>query len=370
MKASQLESTKQILEEIENQRQISKTIIREKESNMPRLEEELFQLEEQYKKCISVEVLRKKLNNLMHECSWSLVISFEKRLEETKKENLVVIKSKDKCEKKLQETKQVLAEATTVFEQMKAKIGDISKITKTLEVNFEAANEVFKKAMQQYKQFGNELKKLNFLYEKKSKEQAALEEKLNEEKHNTQKDYEEERKQKEAKIRSIRAELEKNENLEKFKFKDNQMYSSGIEHAQGQIREKTFNCSNFEKTIRNFQSDVDNLKNAAGNMIYKFGDTMPALVDDVKQSFENGNFKELPRGPIGMYIKPKDHQYSLAIEQCLGALICSFICGNYEDEKTLQKLINKHIHLSHKKPKVIVTDFRNPLYDVSRFVSK
>ena len=124
---------------------------------------------------------------------------------------------------------------------------------------------------------------------------------------------------------------------EKFKFKDNQMYSSGIEHAQGQIREKTFNCSNFEKTIRNFQSDVDNLKNAAGNMIYKFGDTMPALVDDVKQSFENGNFKELPRGPIGMYIKPKDHQYSLAIEQCLGALICSFICGNYEDEKTLQK---------------------------------
>lgn len=82
---------------------------------------------------------------------------------------------------------------------------------------------------------------------------------------------------------------------------------------------------------------------------------------------EQGKFKHLPRGPIGMHIEPKSSEWSLAIEQCLGPLILSFICGSYEDERLMHALIAKHVHQVNKRPRVIVSDFSARLYDVQRY---
>lgn len=82
---------------------------------------------------------------------------------------------------------------------------------------------------------------------------------------------------------------------------------------------------------------------------------------------QEGKFKHMPRGPIGMYVQPRSAEWSLAIEQCLATLISSFICGSYEDERVLHTLIAKHVPMVNKRPRVIVADFNVPLYDVARY---
>ncbi len=72
-------------------------------------------------------------------------------------------------------------------------------------------------------------------------------------------------------------------------------------------------------------------------------------------------------GPIGMYIQPKDDRYSLAIESCLGGVLTNFICSNQSDEQVLRQIIDKHIKDPRQKPSIVVTDFSDARYDVSRF---
>lgn len=68
-----------------------------------------------------------------------------------------------------------------------------------------------------------------------------------------------------------------------------------------------------------------------------------------------------------MHVEPRSSEWSLAIEQCIGPYITSFICGSYEDERVMHGLISKHVLNVKARPRVIVADFRAGLYDVSRF---
>jgi len=68
-----------------------------------------------------------------------------------------------------------------------------------------------------------------------------------------------------------------------------------------------------------------------------------------------------------MYIQPKDDRYSLAIESCLGGVLTNFICSNQSDEQVLRQIIDKHIKDPRQKPSIVVTDFSDARYDVSRF---
>lgn len=79
------------------------------------------------------------------------------------------------------------------------------------------------------------------------------------------------------------------------------------------------------------------------NRIYKFGQHIAELVADVERHAAQGKFKHKPKGPLGMYIDTRDFKYSLAIETCLGNLLHSFVCQNYDDEQLLYRLIREHI---------------------------
>ena len=145
--------------------------------------------------------------------------------------------------------------------------------------------------------------------------------------------------------------------------------TANAEKAQRSHGDRKAAKISLEKTISNREAEIMTLKNSTRNQIYKFGDFMPGLVEDILKTHQAGRFREKPRGPIGMFIEPRESRWSLAIEQCLGGLMTSFICGNYDDERVLSNLFAKHIRLKHQRPRIIVTDFRQPLYDTSRYVS-
>jgi hypothetical protein len=86
MKASQLESMKQLQEKIEHERQSSISILQEIDSHMPILEDDFFRSEERYKQCQSNETLKAKQYDLNKEYTWAVTIFTEKNLEAIQKE--------------------------------------------------------------------------------------------------------------------------------------------------------------------------------------------------------------------------------------------------------------------------------------------
>ena len=64
------------------------------------------------------------------------------------------------------------------------------------------------------------------------------------------------------------------------------------------------------------------------------------------------------------------YEWALAIEQCLGGLVNSFICENYEDERLMHQLLSRYVRNPNQRPRVLVNkDFNRPLHDVTRYVS-
>jgi len=175
------------------------------------------------------------------------------------------------------------------------------------------------------------------------------------------------KKQKEANLNAVKSKLSELQSAEKAKQGEIQTVNESLDKAKKAIRDKEFDMKNYENRCNNLKKDIESFRAAQRNKIFRFGENMHQLVEDVKANFAAKKFSQMPRGPIGMYLQPKSSEWSLAIEQCLGQLLYAFVCNNYEDERFLQTLISKHIKLVHKRPRIIVMDFKTPLYDHNKF---
>jgi chromosome segregation ATPase len=366
MKASQLDSMKRIQEEIENERQTSLQMIEEKQASLPKLESELFELEQKYKKCQSVDKLRKKLHILIQEFTWTVVINCEKTLDSAKKEEQLLLTKKEKSEKKVQEAENSYNQTNIAFEAIKENLSAMHANSKESGAQIEKANEHLISCANNYKGVQTEIKKSNFNLERKNKELKELTETMEKEKNNEEKDYEEERAQKELKINTIKQEFAQSQEVERFKYRDNKMYESAIDQAYKQMNDKNFDIKNSQRYINNLNQDIETLNKSTRDRIHRFGANMYELDRAVRQCFQQGRFKKMPKGPIGMFVELKDHKYSIAVEQCLGQLMTAFICENYDDEKIMHQLINKFIQ--KHKPRVIVMDYSSNLYEISKYV--
>lgn len=367
MKASQLESMRMLQEKIECERQASETILRDKESHLPKLEEDLFRWEEKYKKCQSAESLKKKYNLLMIELSWAYVVETEKVIDGIMKEKKISEKTKEKHQQKIDDNDAEFERANSEFNKKKSEINELTNAIKGSGTTYEEVTAKWKKASMNVKSVQAELKKLNSQLDKKTRDSKELADKLNEEKKKNETDYQDEKNQKEATINEIKEKLKEISNMEKTKSHENQMLSGDMEKNKRTISDKNFDLMENEKRVKKYEADIETLKNMAKNQLCKFGDFMPELVNDVKRHFEMKKFRQMPRGPLGMYIQPKESSWTLAIEQCLGFLLTAFVCDNYDDEKVMHQLIANHVRLVRQRPRVIVSDFSTPLYDSRRF---
>jgi chromosome segregation ATPase len=96
--------------------------------HLPKLEQELFEWEDKYKKCQSVDNLKKRLNGLMGEYTWSSVIEVEKTLESLEKDRRGNQKNRDKTGEKLDEAKAKQADSHDQIGRMKAVIESLKAV--------------------------------------------------------------------------------------------------------------------------------------------------------------------------------------------------------------------------------------------------
>ena len=336
---------------------------------MPTLEEQLFEWEDKYKKCQSVDKLKKKLSQLMQEYAWATAIECEKKIENIQRDKRGLLKSKEKTETKVQASEEEYKNACVEFDKLRVDLSEIKTKSKELGEKLTQADKNFNEKKNSYKQVQNDLKKFNQQIEKKKNEQKQLRDKYEEEKRKNQIDYQAEKQLAEQKIQTIKQELAKLQASEKNKLSENQMYATEIERNVRLQKDKLDDSSRIDRSIEMLKGEIRTFINSNKDKIYKFGDYMNDLCNDVKRNVTERKFKQAPVGPIGMYIEPVDYKWALAIEQCIGGWLNSFVCANYDDERLMHQLITKHVRLAIHRPKVIVNNFSLPLHNVSQYVS-
>lgn len=67
---------------------------------------------------------------------------------------------------------------------------------------------------------------------------------------------------------------------------------------------------------------------------------------------------------LGACIHLRDPELALAIESCLKGLLQAYCCHNHADERVLQALMEKFYSRGTSRPQIIVSEFRNEMYDV------
>jgi chromosome segregation ATPase len=364
MKASQLESMKNLQEEINNQRIQAKMIIADKKSSLPQLQEELWKEEEKVKKTQSLNKLKIKLDLLMKEFSWSMVIFWEKKLQETQKEQSLKTKSKVKLLEKLGESENMYNKVSNEYETVKKEINDLNAKIKSINLN---DNDNFNKIKSKLRGKQNEHKKLNEIFNKKKNQLSELEEKYNDEKRNSNTNFDSERMEKKRLIAELKLELKDLNQTEKKITDDDRDLYLNIEKQQKQIEMIDIDINSLLNENLKLETEIQKLENASKNQLMKYGVFIPDLLRDIKKSCDDGKFRQIPRGPIGSLIQPNG-EWSLAIEESIGSgLMTAFVCGNHQDEAVLYKLINKHVHNPSMRPRVIVADYSSKLYDVNKF---
>ena len=104
------------------------------------------------------------------------------------------------------------------------------------------------------------------------------------------------------------------------------------------------------------------------NAIYRYGNEMPGILNEIKQLHRQGTFRDMPIGPLGMHVELVEMDWALAVESCISGIKNNFIFRNHADERQLQQLFQR-IKDVRRRPRIIVTRFSEERYDVSRNVS-
>lgn len=112
-----------------------------------------------------------------------------------------------------------------------------------------------------------------------------------------------------------------------------------------------------ESQLRQFDSSSrDNLS--------VFGHDMPAFVARIRELYEQQRFSEMPRGPLGQYIKVKDKQWTAMVETVIGpGILTAFYVNSDADRTALNQLIQREFHnLSGRT--IITGRFHKQVYDI------
>lgn len=112
------------------------------------------------------------------------------------------------------------------------------------------------------------------------------------------------------------------------------------------------------------QRQLKELKDSKTDRLKRFGPHVPALLEAIDDAYRRRQFTHKPIGPLGACIHLRDPELALAIESCLKGLLQAYCCHNHADERVLQSLMKKFYPPGTSRPQIIVSEFRDEVYDV------
>ncbi|KAJ0026850.1 hypothetical protein NQD34_017850 [Periophthalmus magnuspinnatus] len=288
------------------------------------LKRKYLEKEDRYKSLASLDEMHTKLEELQKQMAWALVLEMEKELEPLKEKLGADKKSTKKYDEKVEEWKIKIEEAEKSYKQTQEQLEKI-----TLQVQ---------ELQPKCAELKAETQRLYSLL--KSSETTGAESQARMEK-----------------IQQIKTEIE---NL-RHQISTLGQQIDQYQHACGRGQRRASKDESMVANRRNLQT----LESSRSNRLRRFGEHMPALLNAIQEAHRRGQFRHIPRGPLGFLVSLKDPDHALAVEVCFKSLLLAFICDNHDDEKVLQGLMAR-VFPSGRRPTIITSTFLPKVHDTTR----
>uniref|UniRef100_A0A8C9HI41 Structural maintenance of chromosomes protein 6 n=1 Tax=Piliocolobus tephrosceles TaxID=591936 RepID=A0A8C9HI41_9PRIM len=315
MKATQLEQMKEDYSYIMETKERTKEQIHQGEERLTELKRQCVEKEERFQSIAGLSTMKTNLESLKHEMAWAVVNEIEKQLNAIR-DNI--------------------------------KIGEDRAAR--LDRKMEEQQVLYNRSLNEYKAL------------KKDDEQLCK--RIEELKKSTDQSLEPERLERQKKISWLKERVKALRNQENSVNQEIEQFQQAIEkdkEEHGKIKREE---SDVKHALGYNQRQLKELKDSKTDRLKRFGPNVPALLEAIDDAYRQGLFTYKPVGPLGACIHLRDPELALAIESCLKGLLQAYCCHNHADESVLQALMKRFYLPGTSRPQIIVSEFRNEIYDV------
>ncbi|MXQ87792.1 hypothetical protein E5288_WYG018072 [Bos mutus] len=364
MKATQLEQMKEDYSYIMETKERTKEQINQGEERLSELKRQCLEKEERFQNIAGLSTMKTNLEYLKHEMAWAVVNEIEKQLNAIRDNIKIGEDRAARLERKTEEQQVRLNEAEKKYKDIQDKLEKISQETSArapecmaLKADLTSKKRAYNEAEVLYNRSLNEYKAL-----KKDDEQLCR--RIEELKKSADQSLEPERLERQKKISWLKERIKALQDQESSVNQEIEQFQQAIEKDKEEhtrIKREELDV----KTTLNFnQRQLKELKDSKTNRLKRFGPHVPALLEAIDDAYRRGHFTYKPVGPLGACIHLRDPELALAIESCLKGLLQAYCCHNHADERVLQALMKKFYSPGTSRPQIIVSEFRNEMYDV------
>ncbi|KAM9316410.1 structural maintenance of chromosomes protein 6 [Gastrophryne carolinensis] len=369
MKATQLEQMKDDYSYImETKTRTSDQIVYGVE-RLSELKRDCIEKEERFKSLASLSEMKEKLEDLRRKMAWAVVTEAEKQLNPIR-EHLCAEEGRTvKFDQKISEWQEKVNNAASKFQAIQEKLEEISQEAQALKPQCIALKDDVQQRKKAFHESEVVFNRYRMDLRRLERDTQQLQKRISELQNSADNASEEE------KIERMRLIDEQKVTIKTLQDQD-VTTAEQINQFQQAIYRGREERNKFLNEERDRKSAMDRLKkqirelhDSRTDRLKRFGQSIPSLLLAIDEAYQQGRFKKKPVGPLGACIRLKDPQLDLAVESCLKSLITAFCCDNHQDERILQNLMSREFP-RNQRPQIIVQEFRNHVYDVSRRAAK
>ncbi|XP_071999719.1 structural maintenance of chromosomes protein 6 [Engystomops pustulosus] len=365
MKATQLDQMKEDYSYIMETKTRTHDQINCGAERLHELKRECMEKEEKFKSLASLGEMKEKLDDLKRKMAWAVVNETEKQIVPVRDKIAAEEGRTVKFEQKINEWQDKVKIAQENFRGLQEKLEEISREAQQLKPQGIA----LKDGMNHRKRDYHESEVLYNRYRMELKRLERDAEQLNRRIHELQNSAdnvsEEEKIARLEEINRLKAKIKELHDQEVTTSEQINQFQQAV-YRDKEERNRIVNMERDQKQkVDNLRRQIKELQDSKTDRLRRFGQHMPALLAEIDEAYRQRRFRKKPIGPLGACIRLKDPQLALAVESCLKSLLQAFCCDNHQDERTLQSIMIKVFPHGHR-PQIIVNEFRNEVYDVSR----
>ncbi|KAK7922465.1 hypothetical protein WMY93_009367 [Mugilogobius chulae] len=336
MKATQLEQMREDFVHIKSTKKLTEDKVEQHSEILKDLKRKYLEKEDRFKSLASLDEMHTKLEELQKQMAWALVLEYEKQLEPLKEKLEADKNSTKKFDAKVEEWKTKIEEAEKMYKQTQERL---EKITQQIQDLQPKCAELKTEAQRR-----NSLLKSSELVVHRCRTNLR--------------DLEKDKSQLSTRINDL-----------KLSINQTSGQIDQYQHACNRAREEKAKMrrenDDLIKSMVAKKRNLQTLESSRSNRLRRFGEHMPALLNAIQVAHRRGQFRHIPRGPLGYLISLKDPEHALAVELCLKSFLHAFTCDNYEDEKVLQGLMSR-VFTSGRRPSIITSTFLPQVHDTRR----
>ncbi|KAM4867526.1 structural maintenance of chromosomes protein 6 isoform 1-T1 [Thomomys bottae] len=363
MKATQLEQMKEDYSYIMETKERTKEQINQGEERLTELKRQCLEKEERFQSIAGLSSMKTNLEYLKHEMAWAVVNEIEKQLNAIRDNIKIGEDRAARLNRKMEEQQVRLNDAENKYKDIQDKLEKISQETNArapecmaLKADLTAKKRTFNEAEVLYNRSLNEYKAL-----RKDDEQLC---KRIEELKKSDQSLEPERLERQKKICWLKEKVKSLQDQENSVNQEIEQFQQAIEKYKEEHTRLRREELDVKHAMNYNQRQLKELKDSKTDRIKRFGLHVPALLEAIDDAYRRGHFTHKPVGPLGACIYPRDPELALAIESCLKGLLQAYCCHNHSDERVLQALMKRFYPPGTSRPQIIVSEFRNEMYDV------